>query len=387
MPVEWTSVRFQQGKETRTIPVQREGTGAYVHTGSRQTGRGAAGASTKAVSAMRHSRTRLVLCAVSIALVGPLGAAPDQSSVGSGLKGMTPDAQSATTSRRQTLDELLLMLQPSRTPANGRINAHDRTWEDWLRRTGELPPDFDAMPSIPDLPDPLVLREDGRSDSRDDAGAVGATKSCAPVASVEHWIFGRMPPAPDNLRATVTATHARRRRDGPRSPAGVRAGPSRDAADRAGDPGRQGPVPRLPHEPRAQPALDLHGRAARLHRGDLSRHGSELRQRRRLRRVDRDLSRIRLVVPGAMGVGRLAHGRLPHHAAGGGQARRSAWPGTRATGSRRCWRRRSTSASAPSSRRAATAASSTRGATPPSRSSTRASSCWRACSRTGSTRG
>ena len=43
------------------------------------------------------------------------------------------------------------------------MNAYDRTWEDWLRRTGELPPDFDAMPSIPDLPDPLVLREDGRT--------------------------------------------------------------------------------------------------------------------------------------------------------------------------------------------------------------------------------
>ena len=55
------------------------------------------------------------------------------------------------------------MLHPSRTPANGRINAHDRTWEDWLKRTGELPPDFDAMPSIPELPDPLLLREDGRA--------------------------------------------------------------------------------------------------------------------------------------------------------------------------------------------------------------------------------
>ena len=75
---------------------------------------------------------------------------------------VTVNAQSGTDSRRQILDDLLRMLHPSRTPANGRINAHDRTWEDWLRRTGELPPDFDAMPSIPDLPDPLLLREDGR---------------------------------------------------------------------------------------------------------------------------------------------------------------------------------------------------------------------------------
>ena len=75
---------------------------------------------------------------------------------------VTVQAQPGTESRRQLLDDLLRMLHPSRTPANGRINAHDRTWEDWLKRTGELPPDFDAMPSIPELPDPLLLREDGR---------------------------------------------------------------------------------------------------------------------------------------------------------------------------------------------------------------------------------
>ena len=44
----------------------------------------------------------------------------------------------------------------------------------------------------------------------------------------------------------------------------------------------------------------------------------ELRQRRRLGRVDRDLSRVRLVVPGAVGVGGVAHGRLPRDAARGG---------------------------------------------------------------------
>ena len=107
--------------------------------------------------------------------------------------------------RRQTLDELMTILRPSRPPANGRINAVDRTWEDWVRRTGELPPDFDAMPSIPELPDPLVLRENG--------GTVPVTtpdlwerQKRALRAQVERWIFGRMPPAPDNLRATVTAS-------------------------------------------------------------------------------------------------------------------------------------------------------------------------------------
>jgi dienelactone hydrolase len=141
---------------------------------------------------------------VSIAVVGPLCAASDQSNVGPVPKGKTPDAQS-TTSRRQTLDELLRMLQPSRTPATGRINEHDRTWEDWLKRTGELPPDFNAMPSIPDLPDPLVLHEDGRSIPVT-TPALWTRQRRALRTGIERWIFGQMPPAPDNLRATVTAS-------------------------------------------------------------------------------------------------------------------------------------------------------------------------------------
>jgi dienelactone hydrolase len=118
----------------------------------------------------------------------------------------TVHAQPAANARRQTLDGLLQMLKPSRPPANGRINAHDKTWEDWLRRTGELPPDFDALPSVPDLPDPLVLREDGRAVPVT-TPALWTRQKAALRAQVEHWIFGRMPPAPDNLQATVTATH------------------------------------------------------------------------------------------------------------------------------------------------------------------------------------
>ena len=118
---------------------------------------------------------------------------------------LTIRGQTATDSRRQTLEELLRILRPSRPPANGRINAVDRTWEEWVRRTGELPPDFDAMPSIPALPDPLLLRENGRT--------VPVTTPESWVrqrqvlrAQVEHWMFGRMPPPPGNLHATVTAS-------------------------------------------------------------------------------------------------------------------------------------------------------------------------------------
>jgi pimeloyl-ACP methyl ester carboxylesterase len=115
-------------------------------------------------------------------------------------------APSSADARRKTLAELLQMLQPSRTPATGRINAFDKTWEDWLKRTGELPPDFDAMPSIPDLPDPLVLKEDGRSIPVT-TPELWARQRRSLREQVEHWIFGVMPPAPTNLQSTVTATH------------------------------------------------------------------------------------------------------------------------------------------------------------------------------------
>jgi hypothetical protein len=55
--------------------------------------------------------------------------------------------------RRQELDDLLKILPPTNTRITGRISAQDKSWEDWVRRTGELPPDFDAMPSMPDLPE------------------------------------------------------------------------------------------------------------------------------------------------------------------------------------------------------------------------------------------
>ncbi|MBO0799775.1 MAG: hypothetical protein J2P31_13220, partial [Blastocatellia bacterium] len=67
--------------------------------------------------------------------------------------------QDATKRRRRDLEHFLKTFLPSRTPPTGRINAVDKTWEDWVRRTGELPPDFASMPSIPELPDPLLIHD------------------------------------------------------------------------------------------------------------------------------------------------------------------------------------------------------------------------------------
>lgn len=115
-------------------------------------------------------------------------------------------AQDNTASRKRNLEVLLRVLLPSRTPATGRINAVDKTWEDWVRRTGELPPDFESMPSIPGLPDPLVLRENGREIPITNA-TLWARKKQWMRSEFEKWVFGAMPPAPDNLRAVITDTH------------------------------------------------------------------------------------------------------------------------------------------------------------------------------------
>ena len=73
-------------------------------------------------------------------------------------------AQDAALQRRkEALDVLLKVLNRSSSNITGRITAQDKNWEEWQRRTGELPPDFDAMPSIPELPDPLMMTENGRT--------------------------------------------------------------------------------------------------------------------------------------------------------------------------------------------------------------------------------
>ncbi len=78
-----------------------------------------------------------------------------------------------------------------------RVLPPDPAWEAWLARTGELPPDFDQLPSHGRLPD-LLTGDDG-----------------APITTVQEWqarrerirqllqqwVVGSIPPAPDHVRA------------------------------------------------------------------------------------------------------------------------------------------------------------------------------------------
>src|SRR5690554_1137498 len=43
------------------------------------------------------------------------------------------------------------------------VTPEDFVWSDWLKRTGELPPDFNKLPSIQFLPNPLILDEGGKN--------------------------------------------------------------------------------------------------------------------------------------------------------------------------------------------------------------------------------
>ena len=140
--------------------------------------------------------TRRMLFAQAAAAVAAQG--------GAGARSVpTPSATDAR--RRADLELFLKIFPPSRPPQNGRLNAKDKVWEDWVKRTGELPPDFASMPSIPGLPDPLVLQENGRGVPITNPGLWNRQKQWI-RGQIEQWVFGKMPPAPDNLRAVVTGT-------------------------------------------------------------------------------------------------------------------------------------------------------------------------------------
>lgn len=103
--------------------------------------------------------------------------------------------------QKEDLKLILKILRPDIT-SNGRLSFLDATFQDWLKRTNELPPDFDQMPSIPFLPNPLVLDEGGRN---------------IPVKTMAQWnekrewmkqelmryISGTFPSAPDNMKSEL----------------------------------------------------------------------------------------------------------------------------------------------------------------------------------------
>ncbi len=106
-----------------------------------------------------------------------------------------------TQEQKAYLEKLLKLLPPNRTDM-GHVSFQDATFKDWLARTGELPPDFDRMPSIPFLPDPLVLDEGGKNIPIT-TKAQWQEKREWMRKQLEYYVTGSCPPKPDNLKAEI----------------------------------------------------------------------------------------------------------------------------------------------------------------------------------------
>jgi len=75
-------------------------------------------------------------------------------------------------------------------------------FEKWQKETGELPPDFDVMPSNADLPDPLVRETDGKPERITSPEAWKAHRQEL-LELFHHWILGTVPPPPGNVEAST----------------------------------------------------------------------------------------------------------------------------------------------------------------------------------------
>jgi len=106
-----------------------------------------------------------------------------------------------TSRQKAVLEKIISLLPPDRTIL-GRVSFLDETFKDWVTRTGELPPDYDRMPSIPFLPDPLVLDEGGKNIPIKTM-AQWKEKREWMKKQLEYYITGTYPPKPDNLKAEI----------------------------------------------------------------------------------------------------------------------------------------------------------------------------------------
>ncbi|HEY3288600.1 MAG TPA: hypothetical protein VGK87_00595 [Anaerolineae bacterium] len=93
--------------------------------------------------------------------------------------------------RRALLDQLRRVLPPC------------PQWEAWLTETGELPPDFDQLPSHASLPDPLIGEDGAAIVTREGWQAQREHVR----EKLKHWIVGQFPPAPDHLGAAIVNEH------------------------------------------------------------------------------------------------------------------------------------------------------------------------------------
>jgi pimeloyl-ACP methyl ester carboxylesterase len=103
---------------------------------------------------------------------------------------------------------LLFAASPEQTLAEIQATLPEsEPWEAWLQQSGELPPDFDAIPSRAVLPNPL---DAGRFGAEAPVGdpAQWPVRRAQIMESLHRWILGSVPPPPDNLVAEVVDERA-----------------------------------------------------------------------------------------------------------------------------------------------------------------------------------
>lgn len=114
-------------------------------------------------------------------------------------------AQSSNSKREKILQDLLKIVDTTyflKNTYSWRATLEDSTWMDWLRRTGELPPDFDQTPSSPFLPEPLLLNKRG-IDMPIVTKAQWQEKRAWIKNEFQHWVSGIAPPPPERFETSI----------------------------------------------------------------------------------------------------------------------------------------------------------------------------------------
>ena len=83
-----------------------------------------------------------------------------------------------------------------------RLLPASEAWDKWLQTSGELPPDFDKLPGIPFLPDPLRFNN-GKAVAKAEQWPERRTEL---LRMFFHYVFGTVPAAPGNVRAADVTT-------------------------------------------------------------------------------------------------------------------------------------------------------------------------------------
>src|SRR5439155_17343210 len=75
-------------------------------------------------------------------------------------------------------------------------------WEQWLKSTGEMPPDFDKLPGTPFLPDPILLANGHKASWSD-----WPKRREELLGLFQHYVTGSWPVSPTNLAVAEFKEH------------------------------------------------------------------------------------------------------------------------------------------------------------------------------------